>query len=337
MRQYFLTIPRDLEEAAKLDGAGFLRLLAGDAAARRPGARGGRDPPVPGHLERLLLAADPPRHGNRTIHAPLGLALFRSQYQTLWPQLMAGGVMAIIRSWCSTSSSSATSSPASPAASRDERAVRRALGGALRDFYENPWRLVVPNCSARAVLARARSPSFCPARRGRAPRPAGPVAAALMHCAVTLVRRPAGRARATLLPGSACTGGAGSPRALRRVGLAGLAGRRALRRLVVFPLAARVRLAVPARSSASISSCSGRSRSRGADSRPSCSRTSSGASPAGPRRPRARARSCCRERRRRRAAVLPCSPSPSRTRFSPPRTSSCRRNPRGRPPWPRSA
>ena len=32
-------------------------VLAGDAAARRPGPRGGRDPPVPGHVERLLLAA----------------------------------------------------------------------------------------------------------------------------------------------------------------------------------------------------------------------------------------------------------------------------------------
>ena len=58
MRQYFLTIPRDLEEAARIDGAGFFttfrRVMLPLAGA---GPRGGGDPPVPGHLERLLLAA----------------------------------------------------------------------------------------------------------------------------------------------------------------------------------------------------------------------------------------------------------------------------------------
>ena len=52
------------------------RLPAGDAAARRPGPRGRRDPPVPGHLERLLLAAPPARRpGPLTL--PLGLSFFR--------------------------------------------------------------------------------------------------------------------------------------------------------------------------------------------------------------------------------------------------------------------
>ena len=38
MRQYFLTIPKDFEEAAKLDSAGLLQdVLEGDAAARRAG------------------------------------------------------------------------------------------------------------------------------------------------------------------------------------------------------------------------------------------------------------------------------------------------------------
>ena len=64
MRQYFLTIPRDFEEAAKLDGAGYFktywRIMLPLAA---PGDRGARDPPVPGDLERLLLAAHPVRAG----------------------------------------------------------------------------------------------------------------------------------------------------------------------------------------------------------------------------------------------------------------------------------
>ena len=64
MRQYFLTIPTDYEEAAKLDGAGYFKTfwrvmlpLALPAIAALV------DPPVPGHLERLLLAADHLRPG----------------------------------------------------------------------------------------------------------------------------------------------------------------------------------------------------------------------------------------------------------------------------------
>ena len=71
MRQYFLTIPRDLEEAAKLDGAGYFKTfwkvmlpLAG------PGDRRRRDPRVRGHVERLLLAADHLQHRARPLHAP---------------------------------------------------------------------------------------------------------------------------------------------------------------------------------------------------------------------------------------------------------------------------
>ena len=42
MRQYFLTIPKDLEEAAKLDGAGTAAALPRAPAGRahRPAARG---------------------------------------------------------------------------------------------------------------------------------------------------------------------------------------------------------------------------------------------------------------------------------------------------------
>ena len=57
LRQFFLTIPRELEEAAKIDGAGyFTTFCPGDPASRHTGARGRGDPPVPGRLEQLLLA-----------------------------------------------------------------------------------------------------------------------------------------------------------------------------------------------------------------------------------------------------------------------------------------
>ena len=57
MRQYFLTIPRDFEEAAKLDNAGHFKtfwkvMLPLD----RAGTGGDHDPHLPGHLERVLLA-----------------------------------------------------------------------------------------------------------------------------------------------------------------------------------------------------------------------------------------------------------------------------------------
>jgi multiple sugar transport system permease protein len=95
MRQYFLTIPRDLEEAAKLDGAGHFKTfwrvmlpLAGPALA------------AVAILEfqgtwndffwaNLLLQA--PQHWT----VQLGLAQFTFTYQTLWNASMAGSMIAL--------------------------------------------------------------------------------------------------------------------------------------------------------------------------------------------------------------------------------------------------
>lgn len=96
MRQYFLTIPRDLEEAAKLDGAGYFKTylrvmlpLAGPALAAVgiltfQGSWNGLFWPA-------VLLQDEPQH---TI--PLGLVYFQQVYTTLWPQLMAASVAAIL-------------------------------------------------------------------------------------------------------------------------------------------------------------------------------------------------------------------------------------------------
>ena len=96
MRQYFLTIPRDLEEAAKLDGAGYFKTylrvmlpLAGPALAAVTILT------FQGSWNDLFWAAvllqDESQH---TI--PLGLAYFQQVYTTLWPQLMAASVAAIV-------------------------------------------------------------------------------------------------------------------------------------------------------------------------------------------------------------------------------------------------
>jgi len=98
MRQYFLTIPRDLEEAAKLDGAGYFKTfwrvmlpLTGPALAAITiltfqGIWNEFFWPL-----ILLGFGDPSRY---TVQ--LGIAQFTFQYQALWPQLMAASVMAIL-------------------------------------------------------------------------------------------------------------------------------------------------------------------------------------------------------------------------------------------------
>ena len=95
MRQYFLTIPRDLEEAAKLDGAGYFKTfrrvmlpLAGPALA------------AVAILEfqgtwndffwaNLLLQS--PQHWT----VQVGLAQFTFTYRTTWNALMAGTMIAL--------------------------------------------------------------------------------------------------------------------------------------------------------------------------------------------------------------------------------------------------
>jgi multiple sugar transport system permease protein len=98
MRQYFLTIPRDLEEASRIDGAGFFTTfyrvmlpLAGPALAavtilQFQGTWNGFFWPV------VLLTN--PDHWT----LPLGLTLFRLEggFATNWPPLMATVVLATI-------------------------------------------------------------------------------------------------------------------------------------------------------------------------------------------------------------------------------------------------
>src|SRR5919197_2995635 len=96
MRQYFLTIPRDLEEAAKLDGAGYFKTfwrvmlpLAGPAVAAVTiltfqGTWNGLFWP-------LIIFQD-----SSLWTLPIGIAEFHQVYTTLWPQLMAASVVALL-------------------------------------------------------------------------------------------------------------------------------------------------------------------------------------------------------------------------------------------------
>ncbi|CAN5141042.1 carbohydrate ABC transporter permease [soil metagenome] len=97
MRQYFLTIPKDYEEAAKLDGAGYFKTywrvmlpLAGPALAAVTiitfqGAWND-------FFWQLIIFL-----GDETKYTlPLGIFQFRTQFYTLWPELMAASVIAIV-------------------------------------------------------------------------------------------------------------------------------------------------------------------------------------------------------------------------------------------------
>ncbi|HWH23565.1 MAG TPA: carbohydrate ABC transporter permease [Candidatus Limnocylindria bacterium] len=96
LRQYFLSIPRDLEEAAKIDGAGFFTTfwrvmlplatpaIAAVAILQFQGSWNGFFWP-------LILISDRSQYT-----LPLGLSFFRQQFQTQYPELMAVSISATI-------------------------------------------------------------------------------------------------------------------------------------------------------------------------------------------------------------------------------------------------
>jgi multiple sugar transport system permease protein len=98
MRQYFLTIPRDFEEAAKLDGAGYFKTfwrvmlplalpaMAALAILQFQGTWNDFFWPL------ILFGQGNPSHYT----LQLGLAQLHQQYTSLWPQITAGSIIAII-------------------------------------------------------------------------------------------------------------------------------------------------------------------------------------------------------------------------------------------------
>jgi multiple sugar transport system permease protein len=96
LRQFFLTIPRELEEAAFLDGAShwtvYWRIIlplsrSGLAALTIFSFMASWN----SFLWPLLVTSDP-----QIMTLPLGLSTLQGQYSTAWNQLMAGTVLSII-------------------------------------------------------------------------------------------------------------------------------------------------------------------------------------------------------------------------------------------------
>jgi multiple sugar transport system permease protein len=98
MRQYFLTIPKDFEEAAKLDGAGYFKTywrvmlpltvpaLAAVSILTFQGMWND-------FFWALIILG---QHDPSQYTVQIGLTQFRFQYQTQWPELMAAATLAIV-------------------------------------------------------------------------------------------------------------------------------------------------------------------------------------------------------------------------------------------------
>jgi multiple sugar transport system permease protein len=98
MRQYFLTIPKDYEEAAKLDGAGYfktyLRVMLPLAA---PAVAAVAILTFQGTWNEFFWALILLGQGDSDLYTvQIGLTQFTFQYRTLWPELMAAATLAIL-------------------------------------------------------------------------------------------------------------------------------------------------------------------------------------------------------------------------------------------------
>ena len=97
LRQFFVSLPRELEEAAWIDGCSRLAILWHDrAAAGAAGAGDGRGAHVPADVERPALAADRDQLRRRTTRCQLGLTTFQGQHRTQWSAVMAGNVITVL-------------------------------------------------------------------------------------------------------------------------------------------------------------------------------------------------------------------------------------------------
>ena len=98
MRQYFMTIPTEMDEAAAIDGAGPVPdALVGAPAAGLAGGHRGRDLPPRLLVERLLRAADLPRRANPDLQTlALGLQRFNGIHYRDPGLIQAGTLMTLV-------------------------------------------------------------------------------------------------------------------------------------------------------------------------------------------------------------------------------------------------
>ena len=97
LRQFFLSLPRDLEEAARIDGAGEFRIYAADhAAPRGAGAVDAGAVPLHVQLERPAVAAHHQPDAATARRCRPGSPLFVGQHVVEYGLLMAASVLSLL-------------------------------------------------------------------------------------------------------------------------------------------------------------------------------------------------------------------------------------------------
>jgi multiple sugar transport system permease protein len=98
MRQYFLTIPKDYEEAAKLDGAGYFKTYARVMLPlAAPAVAAVAILTFQGTWNEFFWALILLGQGDSDLYTvQIGITQFTFQYRTLWPELMAAATLAIL-------------------------------------------------------------------------------------------------------------------------------------------------------------------------------------------------------------------------------------------------
>jgi multiple sugar transport system permease protein len=96
MRQFFMSIPIEIEEAAKLDGLSrFGMYWRIGLPLSRPALATLAVLTFQGNWDSFMMPSFIAQSDNMYT-LPVGLAHYSFQYQTVWPQIMAGAMIVII-------------------------------------------------------------------------------------------------------------------------------------------------------------------------------------------------------------------------------------------------
>ena len=203
MRQYFLTIPKDYEEAAKLDGAGYFKTYWRDDAAARGAGRGGvailTFQGIWNEFFWANLLLGQGSSSNWTVQ--IGVAQFRFTVPDALAAAHGRGddrdhprarrlrlLPALLRRGRRRGRGEGMNDGRSRPLRRTRLGSARFSGARSRDFYEESWRLVAPQLacsrptSSRCSRSRRSVPLALVLLLG-----AGSIAAALVSAAVIVV------------------------------------------------------------------------------------------------------------------------------------------------------
>ena len=203
LRQFFLTIPLELDDAARIDGASSLADPTGTSSLplAEPALAAVAIFSFMHSWNDFLEPADLPERSSRSCTLALGLAAFRGVYQTEWHLMMAASLLILLPSLVLFFVASATSSrasrpgaegltrysarwqatrcparrPAATGSSTAQRSVangqrvwKRQPRGGSTGLGTSPVRMIRSRAAARRRVGRPARPRAAPACRGGA-------------------------------------------------------------------------------------------------------------------------------------------------------------------------